>query len=357
MFSRCCAIVLTLLVTVTTARVVARIAMSSADAVDTAASTGTPAPGATWIAAGPGRVEPISGEMRITATSAGRIEEIFVRVRDVVSKGTLLAISDDREQRARVKSAEAEVEFREAERESALASSVPNTRRLADDAVAKAERDLWRAQDNFDRLSQTRNSSAAMQAAKSELGTSTASLNSAREKLDALLASGDAARPTRIESALAVARAELGIAMLALEKTRIRAPSDGTVLNVAKVPGEMASGAPDDALLVMGNIERLRCKVELDENEIGNIAIGQRVVVHSDAFPNLDFGGTVALIGASARPRVLAGPNSQPTAKDNALEIMVELNQSTPLIPGMRVDAFFQVTNVADGKGGQNGSN
>lgn len=309
-----------------------------------------------WVAAGPGRIEPISGEIRISAPTAGLIEDLVVRVRDKVAKGALLAVIDDSEQRARVRAAEAEVEFREAERETSASSALPNARRSAEDTVASAEREAWRAQETVDQLVVKHSRAGVIDAAQAAWVASEAHLNEARRALDVVLASADAARPSRTESALAVARAELGVAQAALEKTRVRAPREGSILHVGKSAGDMASAAPDDVLVAMGDITRLQCKVELDENDTSNIAVGQRVFLRSDAFPHLDFRGAVAVIGASARPRQLSAPMSQQTAKDNALEVTVELEASTPLIPGMRVDAFFESTNFANGTGESNGS-
>ena len=105
-----------------------------------------------WVAAGPGRIEPISGEIRISAAAAGRLDAVYARSHDKVAKGTLLAIIDDSEQLARVKAAEADVSFREAERDAAISASVPNERRAAEDSLAAAGKDMRRAQVNLDQM-------------------------------------------------------------------------------------------------------------------------------------------------------------------------------------------------------------
>jgi len=310
-----------------------------------------------WIAAGPGRVEPISGETSISATTAGRVDKIVVRVRDKVVKGALLALVDDSEQLARVQAAEADVSFREAERDAALSSSLSNQRQSAEDSVANSQSEVWRNQIALDRLAATGAPAEALDVAKASLADSQALLTESRHTLDALQKSNDTPRPSRTESALAVARAERAITYALLEKTRIRAPRAGTVLTVLKLPGDAASATSDDTVITMGDIDRLRVKAEVDESDIGNITLGQHVVVRSDAFPEKDFPGAVSFIGATARPRALAAHHSIPTIKDNALQVIVDLDASPPLVPGMRVDVFFEATKLSNIKGDGRDSN
>lgn len=310
-----------------------------------------------WIAAGPGRVEPISGEIRISATTAGRLDRIVVRVRDKVAEGALLATVDDSEQLARVQAAEADVSFREAERDTAISSSLSNERQSAEDSVANSQSEVWRNQMALDRLATAGASNDALDAAKASLADSQKLLAESRRALDALQKSNDTPRPSRTESALAVARAERAIAYALLEKTRIRAPRAGTVLTVLKLPGDAASATSDDTVVTMGDIDRLRVKAEVDESDIDNITLGQNVVVRSDAFPERDFPGTVSFIAITARPRALAAQHASPTIKDNALQVIVDLHASPPLVPGMRVDAFFEATRLSNSKGDARGPN
>jgi len=310
-----------------------------------------------WIAAGPGTVEPISGEIRISATTAGRLDRIVVRVRDKVAEGSLLAIVDDSEQLARVQAAEADVSFREAERDTAISSSLSNQRQSAEDSVANSQSEVWRNQMALDRLAAAGAPAEALDLAKASLAHSQALLTESRHTLESLQKANDAPRPSRTESALAVARAERAIAYALLEKTRIRAPRAGTILTVLKLPGDGASATSDDTVMTMGDIDRLRVKAEVDESDIDNITLGQHVVVRSDAFPEKDFPGAVSFIAAIARPRALAAHHAIPTIKDNALQVIVDLDASPRLVPGMRVDVFFEAIKLSNSKGDGRGAN
>ena len=310
-----------------------------------------------WVAAGPGRIEPISGEIRIAASAPGRLADVLVLPRNKVSRGALLATIDDSEQLARVVAAKAEVSFRQAERDAAISAAVASDRRSAEDNVYSAEDDMRRALAAVDQLSLARAPAAEISAAQGDLAAKVTVLANAQKTLDASLAAPDGARPTRTDSALAVARAELGVTYAALEKTRVRAPRGGTVLHVFKSPGDMASPATDDVLVTVGDLESLRVRIEVDESEIGHITTGQHVVVRCDAFPGRQFNGSVSLIAASTRPRQLATQPSSLTATDMALEVIADLEAGTPFVPGMRVDAFFEPKNSANEREVSDGTN
>src|SRR5262249_5190443 len=55
-----------------------------------------------WQAVAPGRVEPWSGEIKISAALVGRIGDVLVKPKDTVSVGELLIRLDDDEARSRV---------------------------------------------------------------------------------------------------------------------------------------------------------------------------------------------------------------------------------------------------------------
>lgn len=70
-----------------------------------------------WVAAAPGRVEPKSGVVRISAGLPARVTDVFVKVNDRVVQGEVLIRLDDVEVRARLASAEAEAAARKRERD------------------------------------------------------------------------------------------------------------------------------------------------------------------------------------------------------------------------------------------------
>jgi HlyD family secretion protein len=100
----------------------------------------------TWAASATGRVEPKSGEVRVTAEVGGRIVDIPVNLNDQVKSGDLLVRLDDDDAITKVVGANAEAQVRVRERNEEDARGLQLERRNAEDAVAAAERSVFGAQ-------------------------------------------------------------------------------------------------------------------------------------------------------------------------------------------------------------------
>ncbi len=302
-----------------------------------------------WTASAPGRVEARDGEVRISSQAAGRIVEIAAKANDVVKAGDLLIRLDDTDAKARVAAAEAEASVRKRERDSETGGNkLAQDRRQAEDAVYNAEQTFYTARANLDRaMDDLRQGKAGATAevvttARAALKDAEAKLETERTALRKAQTAQNVPLPTRLETGLTQARAEVTLAEAALERTRIRAPSDGTVLQVSARIGELAAASPEQALVVMGDLTAMRVRAEVQERDVAKVHVGQAVIVRSDAYPGREFTGKVA-----TRAKLLAqsrlgqrGPR-RPTDID-ALEVMVDMDAAGELLPGMRVDVFFK---------------
>ncbi len=148
--------------------------------------------------------------------------------------------------------------------------------------------------------------------------------------------------PTRAESAISAARAEVRMAEALLNKTRIRAPNSGTILQVNVKQGEIVAPSPEQPLVVMGDMTSVRVKAEVDESDVSKVKIGQKAYVRTVSQPGKEFEGKVTAMAPSlGQARI--GPRGPRRASDvEVLEVTVEFDQPTPLLPGMRVDAYFK---------------
>jgi len=127
-----------------------------------------------------------------------------------------------------------------------------------------------------------------------------------------------------------------------LDKTRIRAPIAGKVLQVNAKEGEIVAPSPDQPLVVIGDMSVVRVKAEVDEGDVPKVKVGQKAFVRSISQPGKDFEGKVTSIAPSlAQPRI--GPRGPRRANDvDVMEVTIDLEGTVPLLPGMRVDAFFR---------------
>jgi HlyD family secretion protein len=319
---------------------------ATASAIVTGAAKAAPAK-PEWAASAPGRVEPSGGEVRIGAQVPGRVAEVLVAANDKVAAGDLLVRLEDDDLVPRVHAAAAEVAVRKRERDSAEAIGKPaQDRRSAEDTLANAERQLAQAREDQDRVSKQRRAGSGTDADVDKVRDATEKarerLLQARDGLRKALAAEGLPPPTRPEAALTAARADLSLAEAALEKTRIRAATAGTVLQVNAKAGEIIAPSPEIALLVMGNLSSLRVRAELEERDLGKVRVGQAAVVRSDAFPGKDFEGKVTFLAQSLGPSRLGQRGPRKPVDVDVLEVLIELAGNPPLLPGMRVDVFVR---------------
>jgi HlyD family secretion protein len=154
--------------------------------------------------------------------------------------------------------------------------------------------------------------------------------------------------PTRLESALAAARADVTLAEVAIERSRIRTPIDGTVLQVNSKVGEMLAPSPENIAVTLGDLSALRVRAEVEERDIAKMRIGQRVVVRAPAYSGQEFEGKVTRVAeVLAPPRLGSGSGPRKPNDIDVLEVMIDLDGQPPLLPGMRVDVFFKTDATA----------
>jgi HlyD family secretion protein len=317
---------------------------------DTTASTTKP----TWAASATGRVEPKSGEVHVTAEVPGRIVDIPASLNDRVKAGDLLVRLDDDDAFTKVLGAKAEEQVRVRERNEEDARGLQLERRNAEDAVSSAERAVFGVQqeydDALDKKRKDNGSEEDVDKARTKLEDAKKKLTDQRANLASVNAKSGMPLPTRLESALQVARAELTGAELGVEHTRVRAAFEGTVLNVTAKVGEVAAPSPDNTLLVFGDLTSMKVRAEVEERDAAKIHVGQRVVVRADAYPDQDFEGRVGSIAQSlSQPNIVSRGPRRPNDVE-VLEAVIDLDGVPPLLTGMRVDVFFKLDATASTK-------
>ena len=297
-----------------------------------------------WAAVAPGRVEASSREIKIGAPVVGRIAQVLVKPNDKVFAGEVLIRLDDEEALARFAVAEAAVAARERARNDKSAPRGSGERRRAEDQLADAKLAFADARTAFDKAAADRRSGGG---SEQSLNAARAAFESAQERLNQQNAElrrikADTPLPNRTEGELIAARAELDLAEVMLEKTRIRAPIAGTVLQVNAKVGEVATPSPDQPLVLMANVSSLRVRAELDERDISLVRVGQPVVVRANAFRGREFEGKVASIAQIVGPGGNTARGPRKLTDVDVVETIVDLPDPGSLKIGMQVDVYFR---------------
>lgn len=300
------------------------------------------------IVAAPGRVEPRSEEIVLSAEISGRIAKIHAQEGDRVKAGQILAELDNSVQLARVAEAEAFVEQKEAELRRVTNGAHEQERREALAAVSEAEAvvrntasELARrealSKGGFSSDEQVQKLQAAHLSAK-------ARLDAARSRHTLLTAPTREEDVSRARADLALSRAKLEEARAQLLRTQIRAPIDGTVLRRFRKAGEVVSEIRDTSILSVGDISALRVRADVDEADIGRVTPGTKVHVKADAFADQKFPGKVVRVGQTLGRKSFVTDTPGERLDTKVLEVVVELDGPGPLMPGLRVDVFFETS-------------
>lgn len=298
-----------------------------------------------WAASATGRIETGSGEHRLSALQPRRIDDVLVATHDKAKKGDVLVVLDDKDLYAKWDSAFAEVEVRVRERAEEEATGLALERQDAEDAWFDAERELFQARLNLDRVVVGRRngtlSEANEQKARERLKTAKETALEKRNAYDNVVAKPDMPKPTRLDTGLTQARADLALIENEIQKTRIRAPFDGEVLNVWAKVGEVAAPSANAPLILFGDKSTMRVRAELEERDVVHVRVGQKVVVSSDAYPGKEFIGKVTSLGGALGARNIASRGPRRPSDIDVLEVTADLGPQPLLLPGMRVDVFF----------------
>lgn len=260
-----------------------------------------------------GRLEPEHGIIRVAAASTpdavsgAVLAELHVREGDDINEGDLVAVLDTAPVlAARLQEAEAAVALAEREVEAARSRAVETCVR-ADVAADEAERrERLRAQ-----------GVAGEEEAESARGEAEA------RKASCASASTDVRLS---ETAIQVAKAHVARVGAELERSYIRAPFDGRVLDITVREGELIG---EKGIIEMGRVNRMFAIAEVYETDIRHVRTGQRATVSSAALDQ-DLGGTVKYIRQKVQKQDELG--TDPAARKDAriIEVEIELENSAP---------------------------
>lgn len=222
--------------------------------------------------AGAGLVESSSENIRVGTLLPGVVTEVAVVVGQRVRKGDVLFRLDDRERRAELAVRRAQLLLAEAQlarqRELPRAEDVP----VSEANVAKAQADLLGRRDLLERTEVllSRNVSTQEELTQRQQAVAWAKAELTRSQAeDARLKAGAWKQDITVaEAQAAAAREQMTQVEIDLERLVVRTVMDGTVLKVDVRPGEYVGTPPNQTLILLGNIDTLHVRVDIDEYDL-----------------------------------------------------------------------------------------
>lgn len=266
----------------------------------------------TQVVSATGKIQP-EFKVVITPEVSGEIVALPVKEGDRVTKGTLLLkIKQD-------------TYLAQRERVAANLASARSNLSIQKIQMNKIESDFNRVRELYGKgLS----SDAEIEAIRAQYETTKAQVQSA-------------------EASVQQAEASLREASEQLAKTTILSPMDGIVSQLNVKTGERILGTgftQGSNLMTVADLKKMEVVVEVDENDVVLISVGDTAKIDVDAYPDKKFTAVVYEIGNTAKAK---GLGTQEEVVNFEVKIRI-LNSEVALKPGMSANADIQTETRID---------
>ena len=303
--------------------------------------------------AGSGVIESETENISIGSPLPGVVDQVYVpvdQVGKVVKKGDPLFLVDTRQLKAQLNYYQASLKAAQAQLDKLKAQprkeEVPPSK--AKVKVAQANLNLQRdLADRIRRLIATQSASEedyrqrTLSAAVAEQ-----QLLQARTELELLKAGAWEPDKEIARAQVALAKAQIEQIKTDLDRSLVRAPVDGKVLQVNVREGEFVGAPPSQALVVLGSVKNLHVRVDIDEHDIPRAYRFFRKGVPAYASPRGDPSQRYPLSFVRVQPYVvpkksLTGDNTE-RVDTRVLQVIYRVARDEPgLYVGMQVDVFL----------------
>jgi len=258
---------------------------------------------------GRGLVESVNENVRIAPATSALIRDVTVKVGSRVSKDDVLFAMDDREARSAVQVAQAQVAVLEAQ--------VATSKTIVADRRDQLDRTTRLRQKNVSSEDEAKRNLFAWQVADHQLQSTLADLD--------------------------LARARLADAIVRLEQLTIRAPRDGTVLQVNIRPGEYVMVNAAEPAVLLGDISQLQLRVDVDESDAPSIREGCAGVAFLKGSGDKSVPLEFVRIDPYILPKKSLSGESTERVDTRVLQVIFRFkNPEFPVYVGQQMDVFIK---------------
>ena len=283
-----------------------------------------------------GKVEPFEWQ-GIRAERAGIVSSVSVRDGQAVRKDEVIALVSDPSLQADIQGAEARVAEARANLSALEMGGRPAELADIENSLKQARLELQQQQKESASLERLVQQQAAtkieVDAARQKVQQSEATIEGLERRRQSLVAKSDvAAAQARLQDA----QSALNLARERAAQGVVRAPMAGAIYGLTVRAGGYVN--PGDLLGNVGQLDRLRVRLYVDEPELGRVTAGEPVSITWEALPGKKWDGSV-----ERKPSSI-----QPLGSRQVGEVLCWIdNSGHDLIPGTNVDASIR-TAVAE---------
>ena len=256
-----------------------------------------------------GLVESVDENVHISPALPALVAKVPVQVGDEVKAGDVLVEQDTREARAIIAAQEAEI--------AALTTQVKEA-----EVTLAEKRDMWT---RVEKLIATK-------------------VASDEEKQKTLFAAQAAeAQLASMKARIASAEAMLGRMKVQLDLLTIRAPRAGRILQVNTRAGEYADNKSRDPLILLGQVEKLQLRADVDEDNASRVAANMTAVAYIKGRRDIKIPLTFVRIEPYILPkRSLTGESSE-RVDTRVLQIIYRFDrpEGASVYVGQQMDVFL----------------
>jgi len=282
-----------------------------------------------------GKVEPFEWSTA-RAESPGIVDRVLIHEGQAVKQGDLVATlrfpgvqSDTATAEAQIARAQAQLADIERGGHSAELAEIDTSLQRVRFQKEAAQRDL----DSLTRLSQKNAATKVdVEAARSKVNAAQLEIDALTHKRGALIGAGDR---SVAQAQLREGQAAAAAARVRSSQAEIHAPLSGVIYALVGRPGAYLNAG--DPIANVGQLEKLRVRVYVDEPELGRIAIGQPVTISWDALTGAAWIGTVDKTPTEV---ITLG-----TRQVGEVRCTIE-NADRKLVPGVNVNAEIRTSVV-----------
>ena len=295
--------------------------------------------------AGSGVVESETENIAIGSPIPGVVVKVLAKVGGKVHPGTELFELDDRQLRAELAYRQAAVDAAKAELTRLDNQPRPELLEMAQASLSEAEANLA---DQSDQLQRTKDLFARKVTTDQELVTRQQSYRMARARYNRAKSDFTMQKAGAWEFDKAVAKAAVEQAQAQLQQVQteidrlvVRSLVDGEVLQVNVRPGEFVGAPPSQALVVVGKIDKLHVRVDIDEHDIPRFTPGAPARAMLKGQPKSSFPLSFVRVEPFVIPkRSLTGDNTE-RVDTRVLQVIYEIDHSDQqLYVGQQMDVF-----------------
>ncbi|HET6250487.1 MAG TPA: efflux RND transporter periplasmic adaptor subunit [Tepidisphaeraceae bacterium] len=306
--------------------------------------------------AGTGMVEANSQNIAVAANVPGVIAAVYVKVGDAMKAGTPLFKLDDRTLAATLLAEQASL--KQASEKLARLEAAPRPEEVppAEALVREAQANYSDAKNQLDSAESLGDARAisreevtrrrfAVQATESKLVNAQATL--------ALLKAGTWKPDIEVARAdVDFAKSQVQSTQTAIDLLTVKAPVDGSVLQMNARVGEYAQAGPlATPLILFGDVDRLRVRVDVDENEARRIKPHAMAVAMMRGDPDKQTALHFEYIEPFITPKKSLTGDSTERVDTRVLQVIYSFDRKGfPVYVGQQVDVFISEDFLEDGQ-------